>query len=201
VLFRIEWYNLNAFVRYLKLSKMHVHVTIHDGLQASGREPPNMLQAACDFIFAATGFRKTIVEKPIQQHDLGALLESVLPPSLPNYSPRSSKLSKFMDTSSQSNLAVTKDYLETDLFTKAAKGADFISCKSWHANGENRKNHGVYPSHYDARRRILFICQRQTIMRSLEARTGEVFCKGANSAQKLTCDEAQLELAKVRYAI
>jgi hypothetical protein len=50
VLFRIEWFNLEAFVRYLKSKKMHVHVTIHDGLQASGREPPDLLQAASDFI-------------------------------------------------------------------------------------------------------------------------------------------------------
>jgi hypothetical protein len=61
VLFRIEWYNLEAFVRYLKLSKMHVHVTIHDGLQASGREPLNFLQAASDFIFKATGFAKLLL--------------------------------------------------------------------------------------------------------------------------------------------
>jgi hypothetical protein len=50
--------------------------------------------------------------------------------------------------------------------------------------------------HYDARSRILFICQRKTMVRSIEARTGEDDCKGANSEEKLTCDEVQLQLAK-----
>jgi hypothetical protein len=97
VLFRIEWYNLKAFVRYLKSKKMHVHVTIHDGLQASGREPPDLLQAASDFIFKETGFRKTIVEKPIKKHDIAALLESVQPPA--------SLLSKSLGTCTESDLA------------------------------------------------------------------------------------------------
>jgi hypothetical protein len=120
-------------VRYLKTKKMHVHVTIHDGLQVSGREPLNMLEAASDFIFEATGFRKVIVEKPIENHDLTALLASVQP--LPSPTPASSKLSKFLDTGTESNVAVAKayldatEYLETDLFTRAAHGADFISCK------------------------------------------------------------------------
>eukprot|EP00953_Heterococcus_sp_UTEX-ZZ885_P016462 9254-Heterococcus_DN1.PRE.1 len=48
--------------------------------------------------------------------------------------------------------------------------------------------------HYDARRRVLLICQRKTMVRSLEARTGD---QGAGSEEpQLTCDEAQLELAK-----
>jgi hypothetical protein len=207
VLFRIEWYNLDAFVRYLKRSKMHVHVTIHDGLQASGREPPNMLQAASDFIYAATGFRKTIVEKPIQQHDLEALLQSVSPPSLPASSRRSSKLSKFMDTGAQSKLEVAEEflesaqYLETDLFTKAAKGADFICCKAGMKMGKTERTMEFIRPHYDAHKRILFICQRKTMVRSIEARTEEDDCKGAPSVQKLTCDEAQLELCQVRHAI
>jgi hypothetical protein len=92
VLFRIEWHNLDAFVRYLKTKKMHVHVTILAGLQASGREPLNMLEAAPEFIFEATGFRKVIVEKPIEKHDLTALLASVQP--LPPPTPALSKLSQ-----------------------------------------------------------------------------------------------------------
>jgi hypothetical protein len=100
VLFRIEWHNLDAFVRYLKCKKMHVHVTIHDGLQASGREPLNMLEAASDFIFEATDFRKVIVEKSIEKHYLAALLASVQPPLC--LEPVSSKLSKFLDTGAES---------------------------------------------------------------------------------------------------
>jgi hypothetical protein len=94
-----------------------------------------MLQAASDFICEATGFRKVIVEKPIHQHDLGALLESLSPPSLSD------------DTSAQiKSFLESAQYLETDLFTKAAKWADFISCKAGMRNGEDREDHGVYPS-------------------------------------------------------
>jgi hypothetical protein len=192
VLFRIEWHNLDAFVRYLKSKKMHVHVTIHDGLQASGREPLDMLQAASDYIFEATGFRKVIVEKPIKKHDLTALLQSVQP--LPPHTPVSgSKLSKYMDSGEESNSAVTKEYLETDLFTKAAKWADFISCKAGMKMGKTERTMEFIRPHYDARRSILFICQRKTMVRSLEARTGDPEDK---TAIPLTADEVQMELAK-----
>eukprot|EP00953_Heterococcus_sp_UTEX-ZZ885_P004902 3126-Heterococcus_DN1.PRE.1 len=178
---------------------MHVHVTIHDGLQASGREPLNMLDAASDFIFEATGFRKVIVEKPIEEHNLTALLASVLPLQLP--APASSKLSKLLDTGAESNLAVAREYLdatkylETDLFTLAAMGADFVSCKAGMKMGKTARTMEFIRPHYDACRRILFICQRKTMVRSIEARTldkAEDECDAAaESAAEINCDLAK----------
>jgi hypothetical protein len=177
VLFRIEWHNLESFVRYLKSKKMHVHVTIHDGLQASGREPPNMLQAASDYIYEATGFRKTIAEKPIKEHDLKTLLQSVQPTPAPALVP--SKLSKYLDTGTENNIAVAKaywdatEYLETDLFSRAALGADFISCKAGMKMGKTERTMEFIRPHYDASRKILFMCQRKTMVRSIESRTDD----------------------------
>jgi hypothetical protein len=177
---------------------MHVHVTIHDGLQASGREPLNMLEAASDFIFEATGFRKVIVEKPNEKHDLTALLASVQP--LPPPTSALSKLSKFLDTGTESNIAAAKayldatEYLETDLFTRAAHGADFISCKAGMKMEKTERTMEFIRPHYDTCRRILFICQRKTMVRSIEARTMDKADECDEAAA--SADEVQCEFAK-----
>jgi hypothetical protein len=110
-------------------------------------------------------------------------------------------LSKFLDTGTESNIAVAKayqdatEYLESDFFTRAAHGADFISCKAGMKMGKTERTIEFIRPHYDACRRILFICQRKTMVRSIEARTLDKAVDECDEAPA-SADEVQCELAK-----